>query len=78
MADDPVYLDFTTEEKAAFLKTLKEVRWTGAERVRFRERDVTYRSEADLLAAIKDLEAELVPTSRRRLRSSVATTRTGL
>lgn len=70
--------DWTSEEKAQFLKDLKEARWSGANRVRFRERDVTYRSDAELQAAIDDLTKELNPGVRRRRASSVATTRTGL
>lgn len=53
---------YTPEELLSMqkqLRELKEIRWSGANRVKFNERDVTYRSEAELKAAIKDLEDEL-------------------
>ena len=75
---DPVYADWTAEEKAEFLKDLKEARWSGASRVKFRERDVTYRSDAELKAAIDDLESQINPGRRRRRAASVVITRTGL
>lgn len=78
---DPIPLlatDWTLEEKTQFLMDLKEARWSGANRVKFRERDVTYRSDAELKAAIDDLTNELAPGRRRRRASSVAVTRSGL
>lgn len=41
------------------LADLKSIRWGGANRVKFNERDVTYRSDLELQAAIKDLEGEI-------------------
>ena len=59
-------LTFTPEEKAAFLRDLKEAYWLGATRVKFRERDVSYRNRADMKAIIDELEAEVNPQRRRK------------
>lgn len=68
--------DLTTAEKQQLLADLKTARFSGAKRVKFRERDVTYRSDAELLKAISDLENELAGGRRRR--TSVASFSTGL
>ena len=56
----------TLEEKQKLLRELKEVQWTGAYRVRFADRDVTYRSHEELRAAIGSLEAEIRSSSPAR------------
>jgi hypothetical protein len=38
----------TLEEKLLFLRDLKEAYYSGATRVRFRDRDVTYRSIVEM------------------------------
>lgn len=59
--------ELTTEEKQELLRELREARYSGVLRVKFRERDVTYRSDAELKKAISDLEAELNPKSKRNV-----------
>jgi hypothetical protein len=59
--------EFTTEEKQELLRELREARYSGVLRVKFRERDVTYRSDAELKKAIKDLEKELNPKAERQV-----------
>jgi hypothetical protein len=59
--------DLTTEEKQELLRELREARYSGVLRVKFRERDVTYRSDAELKKAIQDLEGEVEPKTRRRV-----------
>ncbi len=68
MAEEPENdaLSFTPEEKLAFLRDLKEAYYLGATRVKFRERDVSYRSRADMKAIIDELEAEATPQRRRK------------
>lgn len=68
--------DLTQEEKQELLANLKAARFSGAKRVRFRERDVTYRTDEELRQAIADLEADLNPGRRRR--TSVASFSSGL
>jgi hypothetical protein len=58
--------DLTTEEKRAFLRDLKEAFYSGVSRVRFRERDVSYRSLADMQKVIDQLEHEVGGRPRRR------------
>lgn len=55
----------TLEEKAAFLRDLKEAYYLGASRVKFRERDVTYRSRAEMKSIIAELESSLVIRKRK-------------
>lgn len=59
--------ELTLEEKQELLRELREARYSGVLRVKFRERDVTYRSDAELKQAISDLEAELNPKAKRRV-----------
>lgn len=67
MAEEPVdVFSFTPEEKLAFLRDLKEAYYLGATRVKFRERDVSYRNRADMKAIIDELEAEVNPQRRRK------------
>lgn len=65
-------LSFTPEEKRELLRDLKEAYYLGATRVKFRERDVSYRNRADMKAIIDELEAELNPNRRRK--KSILTT----
>lgn len=55
----------TLDEKTALLRDLKEAYYSGATRIRFRERDVTYRSVAEMKTIIADLEKEVVIRPRR-------------
>lgn len=72
MADTDVPIDMLTpQEKQVFLRDLKEAYYSGAHRVRFRERDVTYRSSAEMKAIIEELEGNL---KQRRPRPAVFTT----
>lgn len=74
MAD--VVLDtLTPDEKVAFLNDLKRALYTGASRVKFKERDVTYRSVEDMQKVIDAIEGSLVPVKRRK--SSVVLTTFG-
>lgn len=68
--------ELTTEEKQQLLRDLKTARFSGAKRVRFRERDVTYRTDEELRKAISDLENDL--NGGRRRRTTVASFSTGL
>lgn len=72
MADDVVPIDMLSrEEKQVFLRDLKEAFYSGAHRVRFRERDVTYRSMAEMKQIIDQLEREL---TARKPRPAIFTT----
>ena len=69
--DINVPLDMLTpEEKRGFLRDLQEAYFSGTHRVRFRERDVTYRSMQDMKKIIDELKSELAP---RRPRPAVFT-----
>ncbi|EUB97296.1 hypothetical protein PMI07_000872 [Rhizobium sp. CF080] len=72
MADEIPIDGLTTEERQAFLKDLKEAFYSGTHRVRFRERDVTYRKLTEMKQIIDELEASLKPN--RRPRAAVFTT----
>lgn len=63
---------FTASEKREFLRDLKEAYYLGATRVKFRERDVSYRNRAEMKAIIDELEAELNP--RRPRKNAILTT----
>lgn len=54
-------------EKQDLLKDLKAAYYTGAYRIKFRERDVTYRSAEDMRRIITELEQELGSSPRRRV-----------
>lgn len=60
-------LTFTPEEKRSFLRDLKEAYYLGATRVKFRERDVSYRNREDMKAIIDELEAELNPRRKKHV-----------
>lgn len=62
----PVDWNLTADEKAQFLRDLKEAYYLGANRVKFRERDVSYRNRADMKAIIDELESELAVGRRRK------------
>ncbi|CCF19154.1 protein of unknown function [Pseudorhizobium banfieldiae] len=57
----------TLEEKVSLLKDLKEAYFSGASRVRFRERDVTYRSAVEMKKIIDQLEGSIVIRPKRRV-----------
>ena len=58
--------DLTPDEKAALLRDLRESYYSGASRIRFRERDVTFRSQEEMKAIIDDLAAEVSPGQRKQ------------
>ncbi len=68
--------DLTIEEKRQLLRDLYAARYSGAKRVRFRERDVTYRDDSEMRRAIADLEADISGAAKPR--ASVATFSSGL
>lgn len=49
----------TPAEKAVLLRDLKTAYYSGATRIKFRERDVSYRSLAEMRQIISDLESEM-------------------
>ncbi|WP_421983355.1 phage head-tail joining protein [Roseibium sp.] len=56
----------TVEEKRALLKELKEAIFSGALKIRFREREVTYRSLEEMRKIVKDIEGELGGKPKRK------------
>ncbi|MDR6954133.1 hypothetical protein J2X65_003501 [Ancylobacter sp. 3268] len=52
-------------DKRELLRDLTEAYYLGATRVRFRERDVTYRSIEEMKAIITDLEAAIAGKPKR-------------
>lgn len=64
----------TLEEKQLLLKELTEAISTGAKRIRFRERDVTYQSTSELLMAKKALEDGICSDLGAKRRNVVSTT----
>lgn len=56
----------TTAEKQELLRDLKEAYFSGVTRVRFRERDVIYRSREEMKAIIDDLQQEMLGSPRRQ------------
>ena len=69
--------DLTLAEKQQLLKDLKTARYTGAKRIKFRERDVTYRTDEEMRKAIADLEKD-IGSGARSPRTTVAAFSTGL
>ncbi len=64
------FTDWTVTELEGFRKELGQAIATGASRVRFMDRDVTYRSLIDMRQTASDLDAELnarsgIKTARR-------------
>lgn len=60
--------DLTLEQKRAYLRELKEAYFTGATRIRFRERDVTFRTQAEMRRIIDELTDEVAPSKKRSRR----------
>lgn len=61
-----------------YLVELRRVRFSGASRVKYRDRDTTFRSDAELAKAIKDLEDILTPSTAARSGAGFAEFGTGL
>lgn len=53
-------------ELQARLNTLRVARHAGFRRVRFADREIEYRSDAELAAAIGDLESQIEAATGRR------------
>lgn len=71
----------TEMELRAQLTKLKAARRSGLKRVRFGEREMEYRSDADMAKAIRDIEDEideLLNCGRKRSRRYLTTTCKGL
>lgn len=70
----------TREDVAAQLAAIKAARATGAKRVRYADREIEYRSLAEMNTAIAALEAELIQIDqgRARKRTFLTTTQKGL
>jgi len=75
MAD---YTEAEIEYFTGYLVELRKVRFSGASRVKYRERDTTFRSDAELAKAIKDLEEILNPSRTQRAGVGFAEFGTGL
>lgn len=60
--------DLTPEEKQLLLRELREAYFSGAQRIRFRERDVTFRSREEMKAIIDELTNEVAPSPARSQR----------
>lgn len=56
---NPFLDNLSPEEKQEFLRDLSEAYYSGAQRVRFRERDVTYRSKAEMKEVLDELTASV-------------------
>ncbi len=56
----------STEEMQALLKDLQEARFTGASRVKFREREVTFKSDSQMARIEQELIRRLNGTKRRK------------
>jgi hypothetical protein len=60
MAGTDVPVDgLSLEERKQFLRDLKEAYYSGSSRIKFRERDVTFRSAAEMRKILDQLEAEI-------------------
>ena len=69
----------TPDRLAAWREALQEARFRGVLTVKAGDKSVTYRSDAELAAAIAAVEVELAQTSgRRRPRFLATTTAKGL
>lgn len=60
--------DLTPEEKLVLLRELREAYFSGAQRIRFRERDVTFRTREEMKAIIDELTDEVAPSPARSRR----------
>lgn len=67
----------TREEIVAQLADLRAARASGMKMVRRGEREIQYRSDKELLSAIKDLENDLAVADTGRKRRRFFTTSTG-
>lgn len=63
--------ELTLEEKKELLTELKRARYSGASRVRYLDREVTYKSDAEMLKAINDLNDEINDAQGSRKRKNV-------
>lgn len=54
------------EERKALLKELLEARYSGVKRVKFDDRDVEFKSDDEMKAAIKDLKDSISTPPKRR------------
>lgn len=61
-----ISLGLTPEEKQALLAELQEAYFSGVSKVRFKEREVTYRSLTEMKQVIDDLTVAITPTARRK------------
>ncbi len=70
----------TEAELTAQRDALKKARRSGLRRVRYGDREMEYKSDADMAAAIRDLEREIADTvgAQHRRRSFFTTTCKGL
>lgn len=64
---DIVIETLSQEEKLSLLKDLREAYYSGATRVRFRDRDVSYRSLEEMKTIIADLENDYAPRAKRNV-----------
>lgn len=75
MADDGMTID----EKRQYLKEIKQAMYTGALRVKFNERDTTFRSLDEMRQIISALEEDIAKASGRKpVHVTVGTFGTGL
>ena len=68
----------TVEELQDRLEKLREVRAFGVRSVEYHDRKHEYRSDAELAAAIADLESQIARISRRPIRMVYVTASKGL
>lgn len=64
---NPFIDSLTPEERQEFLRDLSEAYYSGVQRVRFRERDVTYRSLAEMKKVLDDLIGQTTGKRRKRI-----------
>ncbi len=64
----------TVEEKRVLLSELKQALYTGARRIRFNDRDVTYQHTSDMRMAVKALEDDIRCSQGGRRQTVVSTT----
>jgi hypothetical protein len=64
---NPFLDSLTPEEKAEFLRDLTEAYYSGVERVRFREREVVYRTRAEMKQVLDDLTGQVSGKRRKHV-----------
>lgn len=64
---DIVIETLTPDEKLVLLKDLEEAYYSGTTRVRFRDRDVSYRSLAEMKQIMLDLKGNIAPRQKRNV-----------